>query len=200
MFIDNDKQFVYVAIPKTGTYSIHTLFGYVTGHPEPAQHHAGIREIIAEYPETRDYYHFGFVRNPWSKLVSVYNDFVLRRGHQYSQKIRMDKPLLSEFEDFNDFCINLGSSDWFKDIFFRPQFESVTYESGDEIDYIGKFESLNTDMNFVCFQLNISVQQLAHKNVGQYQDRDYRQHYSKEAQYAVEELYHEDIRRFNYEF
>lgn len=93
MFVSEEKKFVYIAIPKTGTYTIHSAFGYTHGHPEPAEHHAGIRSIDPNVVDGK--YTFAFVRNPWSKLVSVYNDFTLRRGCQYSGKITMDEPLRS---------------------------------------------------------------------------------------------------------
>jgi len=39
MFIDTDKNFCYIAIPKTGTYSVYDYFGNNADHPEPLLHH-----------------------------------------------------------------------------------------------------------------------------------------------------------------
>lgn len=196
MFVNHEKKFVYLALPKTGSYSIHAYFDYTQGHPEPDEHHAGVRELP---PELSDYYKFAFIRNPWSKLVSVYHDFTLRRGKQYSGLVTMDEPLLSEFEDFEDFCLRLGESHWFTDVFFRPQ-ASFVYDNTDKpIDYIGRFESINIDFKHICREFGMPVVDLGHENRGKYL-ADYRSYYTDDSSEAVRRLYEEDIRRFGYEF
>ena len=199
MFINHDKKFVYLAISKTGTYSVHNFFGYNSGHPVPAEHHMGVRTLLEKYPVSKDYFKFAFVRNPWSKLVSTYMDFTLRRKNQYSEFVIHDKPLLSEFENFEDFCLRLKDSVWIKDIFFIPQIDLVTTEEGIPINFIGKFENMNNDFKVVCNKLNLGYRPLTHANKGLY-NKDYRTYYSNKAKLAIEELYRDDIEIFNYEF
>ncbi len=199
MFINHNKKFVYLAIPKTGSYSIHNYFDYNTGHPEPDEHHMGIREFKREYPHCSDYYAFAFVRNPWSKLLSTYKDFTLRRKHQYSGKVRFDRPLLSEFENFEDFCLRLHESHWRNNVFFRPQVEFVEDENGVPINYIGDFKYLGSDFQFVCRSLGIGDGVIERLNRGQYQDH-YRSFYTVRGRNAIAQLYKEDIERFGYDF
>jgi hypothetical protein len=199
MFISDEKKFVYFAIPKTGSYSIHNFFGYRTGHPLPDEHHMGVRRFVKDYSDKQDYFKFAFTRNPWSKIVATYFDFTLRRGKEYAQGIVYDQPLLSEFKDFNDFCIRLKDSEWRHDIFFVPQIELVTLENDLPISFIGKFENLNEDMKEVCSRLGIQFRPLEHANKGLY-DKSYRDYYNDEARRAIEELYLTDLEMFNYEF
>lgn len=199
MIINNEKKFVYVAIPKTGTYSLHSALGNPDNHPEPHLHHAGIRELLQHYPHIVDYYKFAFVRNPWDKLVSMYHDFTLRRGRAYSAKIVHPNPLLSEFKDFEDFCLNLKTSHWFSDIFFRPQYHSLVTDKGMIMDLVWKFEHMQTGFNAACQQIGLPQKNLGHLNKGQYVGK-YRQYYSTRAADAIGDLYEVDIRTFNYAF
>jgi hypothetical protein len=197
MHINDDKRFVYLALPKTGSYSIHYFFGELQ-HPEPHLHHAGVRELATQYA---DYFKFAFVRNPWSKLVSIYHDFTLRRGKQYSGLVWMKEPLLSEFKDFEDFCRGLSASPWLQDVFFRPQSMFVTDVNGDSaVDFVGRFESLEDDFTQVCKILEIPLKkELAFANKGKY-TKDYREYYNDETRKIVGEIYREDVKRFGYEF
>ena len=200
MLIDHTKKLVYIAIPKTGSYSIHTYFNYVSGHPEPKIHHAGVRDIEEKHPETRSYYFFSFVRNPWDKLLSTYMDFTRRRGNQYSEHVFHDKPLLSEFKDFDEFCVGLKDSSWKDDIFFVPQTQLVTRETGQFIDFIGRFERFQEHFNLLCQVKNWSKTQLSHENKGHYSE-GYKTFYkTQEAIDAVASFYKEDIQNFNYQY
>ncbi len=195
MFIDHDKEIAYVAIPKTATYSIHEFFGYTTGHPEPEFHHMGCETMVDLYPQTRSYFKFAFVRNPWDKLWSTYADFTMRRVHQYSGKVRYNKPLLHEFADFEAFCFGLKDSRWSRDIFFVPQMDLVR-----GVDRIGRFESLKQDFKEICYYYGIEDHKpLSHQNKGSY-DKTYREHYTSMTQRLIGELYAEDIEELGYAF
>lgn len=200
MFINHDFKFLYVAVPKTGTASTHAFFGYRTGHPEPDEHHMSAQEAVNRHPEIADYFKFAFVRNPWSKLVSVYHDFTMQRGHQYSAKKKMDKPLLHEFNDFEDLCLRLKDSEWRDNVFFRPQSTFVTMDNGEVIDYVGKFEDLDDHFREACEMIGYPIRSaLPMYHVGKY-NHDYRKHYSSESREAVRQFYQEDLELFDYEF
>jgi hypothetical protein len=199
MIIDDKKRFVYIAVPKTASKSMSIFLGQ-TYHPAPLLYHKGIRDITKERPEIRDFFTFGFTRNPFSRLVSIYNDFTKYRIYQYSELDKRDRPLLGEFKNFEDFAINLKDSPWHNDIFFRPQYEFVTYEDGTPISFIGKFENLNKDFAKVCDRLNIRSRNLPHFNQGVCDTNKYRDYYSEKSKLAVEELYQKDIEMFNYSF
>lgn len=202
MFCDPNHKppFIYLALPKTGSYSIHYFFGYIHNHPEPNLHHIGIRDLLDIQPTWKDYFSFGFVRNPWSKLWSAYYDLKFRRVKQYSEKVKVEKPLLSEFENFKDFCVRLKDSRWKDDIFFRPQISFVKKKDGKLVDFIGKFESINSDFASVCKILNIDfVPPLGIANRGEYVG-GYHEQYDADSILAVSDLYQEDIDTFGYKF
>jgi hypothetical protein len=205
VLINHEKQWIYTAIPKTASKSISVAFGH-TKHPEPAIYHATVQDIVAAHPETYSYTSWSIVRNPFSRLVSCYFDFTLKRGNQYSETVRHDKPLLSEFKNFEDFCLRLGDSHWKDDLFFREQaaFLCVPNQRGNELcggQLIGKYENLEEDFRRICESLRISpIPTLTHQNDGVY-DKKWRSHYVSNAQVeAVRKLYDCDLRFFKYDF
>lgn len=198
MFIDHYHKFCYIAIPKTGTYAVHSFFGYTHGHPEPSEHHIGARDLLLKRPELDDYFFFAFVRNPYAKLVSIYHDFTLRRGHQYSENVRYEKPLLSEFKDFKDFCLKLKDSPWYSDIFFRPQIESVIRPNGNFIEFHCKYERLQEGMDYIADRFYLDRKVLRVENKGKY-DRPFESFYDCESRSAIIKAYKEDFDAFDYQ-
>lgn len=201
MYINQEKKFVYIAIPKTGTYSVYDYLENNTGHPEPLLHHLAADIMVAMFPQTIHFQMMSFVRNPWDKLVSIYHDFTNRRGRAYSGQIMAQAPLLSEFDNFENMCMNLGSSPWFHDVFFRPQvsFLTIPGHGMSRMSFIGRFENLAEDLGKACELFSLPKKELAHHNIGPY-DHGYRQYYTQETKDIVGNLYKQDIGAFGYEF
>lgn len=200
MIVNDSQQYVYVAVPKTGSTSIHHALEPGVQHPPPAEHHAGVRKLTEDFPQIEPYFKFAFVRNPWGKIWSVYADFTMRRIRQYSQFVAHDEPLLSEFRDFEDFCCRLHESEWKNDIFFRPQVELVTYEDGRFIDFVGRYENLAVDFGDLLTKHQMHMfNPLEHANKGRYQGT-YQEHYTPVARDAIAQMYDEDIEVFEYAF
>ena len=86
MIVCHEKRFIFIAVNKTASSSIHTAFreagvpiDKVTARdPQDERlHHASarhIRELVGE-EVWRSYFKFAFVRNPWDRLFSYYNYF-----------------------------------------------------------------------------------------------------------------------------
>lgn len=198
MIIDHAHKFIFIAVPKTASISIQFSLGYGHDIPEPDLYHAGITDVLAENA-CDGYFKFAFVRNPWDRLYSLYHDFTKKRITQYSQLVKHDKPLLSEFEDFNDMCLRLHESSWRNDVFFKSQFNQLGDGKKLLMDQVGRFETLQSDFNCICERIGLRDVPLLHMNQGQCA-RSYAEHYSTEAIEAVRELYQDDVEHFGYEF
>lgn len=193
MIINNEKKFVFIAIPKTASKSVSAILGQHQ-HPEPYLYHMTAQEVLDQYPYTNEYTFFACVRNPWARLVSAYFDFTKKRGYQYSEKVRHDKPLLSEFVDFEDFCLRLKDSPWYQDIFFKPQVRFIT-----DSTQVMRFEHLREDFNILFASFGISASNIEHINKGVY-EKVYRDYYTKKSKAAILKVYEEDIDVFGYQF
>lgn len=159
-----------------------------------------------------DYFKFAFVRNPWSRLVSIYK-FLGR-----------DKNI-----DFRTFL--LGP---FKNYFFEHQHWFVGPQSGFVyskegellVDFLGRFEDLQNGFDHVCKQIGIPPGKLPHVNKSEdnesildeagYQNsgvssetsrssdcpehQKYQDYYDEETIDCIAHLYRKDIELFGYDF
>jgi hypothetical protein len=151
------------------------------------------------------YYKFSFVRNPWNRTVSMYK--YLRKPHQRSFK----QFLQEEFVD-KSWC----DKHWF----VRPQHEFICDPDGKLlVDFVGRYEQLQTDFNQVCKALGRPETLLPHVNksrdghglprkltalIARFRTRPPKVPdgavYDEESIELVRRLYGRDIELFGYEF
>lgn len=181
-------KFIFIAIPKTGSF---TIRDYLTPYSDIALFatsgdnvHINIHEIRDKYfknkkTEFTNYYKFAFVRNPWDQQVSRY--------HYHMQGPFGDRVPKRTFKEHilnNTWPIN--QSNW------------LTINKKYCVDHIGKFENLQQDFNMVCDKIGIPQQQLPHKNKSDH--KHYTEYYDDETIDIVAKRYAQDIEHFGYEF
>lgn len=187
---------IFVHIPKTGGTSVtRSLFGRPTGgHTAIWQY-----QLIFDRHEFASYFKFAFVRNPWDRVLSAYED-IRRRGDRVKDK-EWARRNLAGCDDFSSFVrkrINKKNIYGDVHILFIPQYEFICLgDSVSLVDFVGRFENLEKDFDFVKTRLGIDCA-LQKRNVGV--RRDYREFYNEETLQIVAEAYREDIEMFNYRF
>lgn len=137
------------------------------------------------------YFKFSFVRNPWARLVSEY------RYRKYSEKYSFTEFVLRGLPKKNLF------TDAYRHII--PQCEYLQNSDGEFIvDFIGKFENLQSDFDRVCKKLDITKSTLPHRNSSENKHASTKKHfteyYDNQTRDIVAELYRKDIDLFGYEF
>ena len=198
-------------MPKTGSSSIRALLGF---GPKP---HLDVLETLdylqtdtREYPRALRvvskifpvlmapygrrvfdrYYKFGFVRNPWDRVVSLYqrNEGIQMRG-KFSFEEFVEWIQLS-----SDTCVHPSPHrfqvDWFKD------------KNGKVVvDFIGRFEKLNRDWERIASRLEVRGK-LPHMQLNpcKKQGVHYSSFYNRRTRQLVHEKFKEDIDYFGYEF
>lgn len=207
MVISYHKKFLFVHIFKTaGTSITNSLspFSYRPGstrpsnwraflstdwkkiHRTPIKKHATAAEIRASLdPEIFDsFFKFSFVRNPWDWQVSLYH-FILDRPHNPGHEAT------KAMGSFRNFVLSREKSDF-------TQTSCLVDKSGKLlVDFIGRFESLESDFQTICNKIDIAAN-LPHINK---MDRlGYRDYYDAEMKDLTARLYAEDIERFGYAF
>lgn len=159
-----------------------------------------------------DYFKFSFVRNPWSRLVSIYKFL------GYEKKI-----------DFRSFLLGMFKNHLFErnNWFVGPQSDFVYSKNGELlVDYLGRFEDLQNGFEFVCKQVGIPVTRLPHVNksksnypmldlsdkqkcksiyekaeANNFPDsKNYQDYYDEDTIDCVAQLYRKDIMLFGYDF
>lgn len=183
---------IFFHVPKTAGVSIsRALFGSLAaGHIDIAT----AKLVFGTYRFDR-YFKFCFVRNPWDRLVSA---FVYLRGGGMEANITPWAELHIASHTFESFVREeLNQAQVLEERHLRPQ-HSYVCERGDvAVDFVGRFENLESDYRQVAEHLDIEAE-LPKLNMTQRDD--YRVYYNLETRSIVEDVYSRDIEIFGYEF
>ena len=134
-----------------------------------------------------NYFKFSFVRNPWSRAFSWYQNVMRDETHKKNLNIIKDL-------SFDDFLFKFCGKGM-----LRPQMSWLQDFQGDiKLDFIGKFENINNDFEYVCRRLEINYKKLEHKNVGS--KLNYRDFYNSYTKKLVKDIYDYEIDYFKYTF
>lgn len=159
-----------------------------------------------------NYFKFAFVRNPWSRLVSIYKHMGYDKKREFKQFLMRD---FKETVFRNEY--------WF----VGPQSDFVCDDNGNIlVDFIGRFESLQNDFDYVCKKIGLLPTQVPHVNKAKNDNlvfslrpkkltkyviyniakKDipgftrYQDYYDNESRQFVAEWYKRDIELFGYDF
>jgi len=180
MVINEDLNFIFVHVPKTAGQTIHRSL------PRPRRNpwltHANLDDV-----GKGDKFAFGFTRNPWDRMVSLYS-FILQRTWPDGLDGRVREL------GFKESLINRKLGDY-----THPrdgQNDSLLWLS--DCDYVGRFESLQEDFNIIMEIIGISPHTIGKMN--QSRHGDYRNYYDDVSAEFVEIEHKETIDRFGYTF
>ncbi len=196
----DEYQCIFVRIPKSASMSITTaLFGNISGG------HNSIRDyqLIFSKKDFDNYFKFTFVRNPWDRVFSAYN-FLKKGGINEFDKKWASENLVSirSFEDFILRCLPKSSIQ--QHIHFIPQYHFlISYDNKKIlIDFLGFFENIENDFNYVKKKLSKDGCILEHINKTNSNDKklDYEEFYTEKMQDIVANVYKKDIELFGYNF
>lgn len=182
-------SFIFIHITKTAGTSIGNAIGL------SVKHHLTAREVIGKLGQQKwdAAYKFSFVRNPWDKLVSLYE---YRRRKNKTNIASREIPFTKWVN------LTLGPNRdpyYFNNIkSFQPQVEWLKDEKGIiTIDFIGKFENIRSDFEQIKQAIG-TREELPHLNATV--RSNYRDYYTDETRQIVADWYQEDIGTFCYTF
>ncbi|MEP9362453.1 sulfotransferase family 2 domain-containing protein [Nocardioides sp. CN2-186] len=210
MRVSDSRRVLFVHVQKTGGSTIDAMWDDEVPDARKGKgllRHAPYAKIVKAEPELEDYWSFGFVRNPWARMVSWWSmavDFErrLERGKEettrkWEKQRRIWAPLVEYNDTFEKFVLEgpeghprLG----------RPQINMLTAKGGGiGVDFIGRTENLVADMNVARERLGLEpVAELPRRNKSKH--RHYSTYYTDETRERVAELYAPDIEEFGYTF
>jgi hypothetical protein len=187
---------IYIHIPKAAGTSLNkAIYGRTLGHYTA-------NEIQSIFPKLfGKAFVFSFVRNPWDRVLSAYR--FAKVGKTNSMGIyRPEQYQIPEFESFERFLFEwLAKQNMQKiDFVFQRQSKFLVSKHGHLLtDYVGKVESLVTDIKNVESRLDKTLNVGRENTTSVYSD--YRSYYINDDMIElVRSLYGEDANRFNYDF
>ncbi len=205
MIISQKHRFIFVAVGKTATSSVENVIGHLNDIKVPK--HTRLSEL-SDYchVDTERYFKFCFTRNPWERAVSLYNQW--RRPNNLGDEERSFLHSLSQKHDFSEF-IKIVSKKRPEVLSTRTTLSFITNQTGEvDIDFVGRFENLQTDFNSVCERIGLEKKKLPLTNVVKKdligralgRQKRYAEYYDEEAQEIVANVFKADIELFKYKF
>lgn len=209
MLISDAHRILFVHIPKTGGASIEQLLrdSCPDARAVGRQRHARLQRILRQHPELEGYWSFGFVRNPWARMVSWYS-MIDTWNHRFGPasgrpqegqwgSTRDGNTLwraVSTYADFEEFVLR-GTAE--QERLAMPQLDYLV--AGERrADFVGRTESLAQDMVAVQRRLGIDVADVPHRNART--TGSYRDYYTDASRRRVAQVYAADVEEFGYEF
>ncbi len=186
---------IFIRLPKTGSQSIEeALLGHKIGHSQLWLYR------VFDPVRFATYFKFGFVRNPWDRVVSAYT--FLKNGGRNATDHAWAQRYLAGMPSFESFVLALRKQSYRRAVLqkqhFVPQYKFVCDHQGNILaDFIGRFESLPEDYAVIAKQLGVQAE-LPHINRSK--RGHYRDYYNKTTQSITADIYRDDIEIFGYSF
>lgn len=208
MRISDSRRVLFVHVQKTAGSTVRNVLdeqlpdtrrvrGQLSGK------HLTLSQILHREPELVDYWTFGFVRNPWDRMVSWWSMICDRRdavgeNERVARKMAQN-PLwkgTSSYPDFETF-VTRGTREF--EVLRTPQSRYLSPRNGRRADFIGRQETFDADFRAVLARLDCPPS-AADVHVNQSRRGPYQEYYTPATRDLVGELYERDCEIFGYEF
>jgi hypothetical protein len=198
MYVDFDREFAYVAPPKTGSHTVQAVF---------TQHMAAMKVVPTEQPhrlvdkpgQFASFYWFMTIRNPFTRAVSWWRHVKRHRPQRWASKAVRARYKLLQDTTFLDAC-RLA---WSQRSDFLSRFSIAEHYLGrggkvhraEHIDRYVRVENLFEDLNAVL--ADVGQPPLVDMPARHFYNNDGRghwwEHYTTEAEEIVRELHARDF-------
>lgn len=184
--IDKKHKFIWFRVAKVGSTTIKTIFN--KNHLHVNFTTIPFTKSLGQY---HDYFKFAFVRNPWDRVVSC-----------YCQKVENKNP---SWKFYYGECFDKGF-DYFVDFINRKDLitadRHIRLQTSliplDNIDFIGRLENFEDDLQHVLSVIGLSVRDIPKKNPSNH--LHYSRYYNERTKEIIRQKYQADVEAFGYEF
>jgi chondroitin 4-sulfotransferase 11 len=186
-------RFIFVHVGRTGGSSFERIAGIEPtldirtahlGNTDFEEKHKKFEYYKENYPaEFNTFFKFTFVRNPFDRLVSAW-------------KWQTVIVKVSKAASLKEFIEERPESSSFSEIFKLKGF--TIYDSINQFDFIGRFENLAQDYEFLCERLKIKNINIPHTNKTSF--GAYQNYYDDDTIELVRNKFKLDLELFGYDF
>ena len=184
----HEKKFIWFRVAKVGS---RTILNHLrdNGVHLDVEHGRQLRYPVNHYA---DYFKFAFVRNPWDRLVSCWNNKVIDSNLFRFSEAELEK--MRVFENFVGYVEGINVDTCNRHL--RSQNSLIDLNN---IDYLGRMETFGDDLNHIFRRLDLDTDNIKSRNVTAARE-PYREYYNSELAERVARIYRKDIQIFGYRF
>jgi hypothetical protein len=210
MLLSKNKNFMFFAVPKTGTtfaknhFKKHIKDAEDISDVQHGKHcsqihqHSGIIDVFYLMDEQKynNTFKVAFTRNPFDRVVSWFS-YLTQKLDGVSQRERHKKFYGDSYltGDFSDFVLN--APDW---CFSNSVSFMINRFGHIELDYIGKCENYTDDLNYICEKIEIPFIKIKSERENASHHKHYTEYYNDKTRKVVEQRMKLDLDYFNYKF
>jgi hypothetical protein len=206
MRVSDQHKVLFVHVQKTGGSTIDGILDEEVPDIRSVSgvyRHAPLRRILEAEPELEAYWSFGFVRNPWARMVSWWSmieHFTANAdaGKPWAVKgLNFDKWFrdAAEYKTFDAFVLEGLEKFW------RLRKAQISYLTVGQrrADFIGRVESFDKDVNIVRERLGLEpIAEVPRRNATAH--GHWRDYYNDTTRAAIARHYAPDLEAFGYTF
>lgn len=203
MLISDSHRMLFVHVQKTGGAAIDRhLRTLVDDGRTNRERHSTLAQILRKEPSLHGYWTFGFVRNPWVRMVSWWAMIERwnarngpRSGKDHGDRRLNDFWLESDkYQDFEQFVLQ-GTEDHRR--LRTPQIAFLVTPHR-RADFIGRTETFNQDVRAVLARLDLPLDVPGKHNASEH--GHHQEFYNDATRRRVAEIFAKDIDLFGYTF
>jgi len=181
-------KYIFVHVPKTGGQSISRALG---GKTQDIATHTPLSAVDKD-----NRFAFGFVRNPWDRMVSLYC-FLCQKTFKVTDNFNQKevkkagfKKWLMQYEFYmQEDCLREG---------LQPMQRRTQLFWLRNCDYVGMLERIENDFKIACKLASIKQETLPHVN--KTERGVYQQYYDNKSREHVAKFFEPEITKFGYLF
>ncbi len=173
--ISHKHKFVFIHIPRVGGTSFELSVGVNMWKDHPNEKHLCTKETIKKYGKDTwdDYFTFSMVRNPYSRIISLWKSGYYCKAETLYEFLLKFKPAEHESNKIR-----------FIDI-LNPK-----------PDFVGRTENYEEDCKYICQKTGLDSLPILH--VEKTEHTQYSYYYSKKTKAIVDYLFGKDVKEFDY--
>ena len=185
--VSHEARFIWYRVAKVGT---RTILAHLRDSPLSLDIEQGF--ALTPNPEIRDsYFSFGFVRNPWERLVSCYQNKIIDGGPG------LYLGALGNPKGFQAFVEAVVAKDLHAcNPHIRLQSALLDLNT---IKFVGRYERFAQDLRQIFATLDIPLEEIQTHNASG-GGKNFRSHYTPKLVDLVSDAYKRDIQIFGYSF
>lgn len=195
MIRSDTYRFIFVHVRKTGGSAITAALGPFLGYEVPRKdelgwqgrchNHGEMHSPFRWEQEYADHFSFGFVRNPFEVLVSLYHNWAAGGRREVGRRTQQ----LGSFSAFVRAFFTEGTySSWAAQ---NQEYLCTCPKTGRVVDFIGRFDHLQRDWDRVCRHVGLPRVVLPRRNVMPHPP--YQRMYDAESRRLVERLWGSEL-------